>query len=65
MSAFKYVCRACRESCFIPQSTVRCVWCGAPDPFGGDPGICRPRILPSPAAIAKATAPSKAEGASK
>lgn len=55
MSAFAYVCRSCGEGCFIPQSTVSCAWCGVSDPFGGDPGRCRPKIFPSPAAIAKAT----------
>ncbi len=45
--AFKYVCRGCGEGWFIPQSTVRCPWCETPDPFGGDPAVCRPAIVPA------------------
>lgn len=60
MSGFAYVCRSCGEMAFIPQSTVRCSWCGVPDPFDGDPGVCRPRIVPSRAAKAKAKATGSA-----
>lgn len=42
---FKYVCRGCGEGWFFPPSTVQCDWCDTPDPFGGDPGKCRPPVV--------------------
>ena len=43
---FKYVCRGCGEGWFFPPSEASCDWCGTVDPFDGDPGKCRPAVLP-------------------